>query len=159
MTREPSLVGVGLTTTVGVLGALSLLVGGVWFGVLGAAVLVGGVYRCSRRLLGVGVVLLFASVLVAGLVDVATPLVLGGVAGTVLAWDVGENTIGVAEQFPGDARTRRGELLHAVVSTVVVALFAAAILGVSTVSVGSYPLVAVALLIVGSLVVLIGLGR
>jgi len=156
---EPSTAGLGLTAVVGLLGAVSTLLAGVWLGLLGVGLAGSGVYRGSRRVLGVGVVVLFGSVVVAGLLSVPAIVLVPAMVGTVLAWDVGENAITVGEQFPAAADTWRGEVLHATVSAIVVTLFAVGAFAVYTVSTGGYPLAAVALAVVGALVVLVGLGR
>jgi hypothetical protein len=105
------------------------------------------------------VLVLFGSVVVAGLLSAPAVALVVAMVGAVLAWDVGENAITVGEQFPETARTWRGELIHAIVSTIVVTVFAIGAFAVYTVSTGGYPLAAVALVVVGALVVLVGLGR
>jgi hypothetical protein len=161
MTYEyhPSTVGLGLTTAIGLVGAVSTLLTGVWLGLVGVALAGSGVYRGSRGALGVGVLVLFGSVVVAGLLSAPAVALVVAMVGAVLAWDVGENAITVGEQFPETARTWRGELIHAIVSTIVVTVFAIGAFVVYTVSTGGYPLAAVALVVVGALVVLVGLGR
>ncbi|MCU4719408.1 DUF7519 family protein [Halapricum hydrolyticum] len=71
---------------------------------------------------------------------------------------MGENAIAVAEQFPRSISTPRGEALHATSATVVTG-FAAVAAAAYTLSTGGYSLTAVAFLVVGSLVILVGLGR
>lgn len=161
MTGEPSpsVAGIGLTAGAGALGAGATLLSGVWVGLVGVALAVGGIYRCSRRLLGAGVIALFVGVVVAGLLGTPYWLLVPAMAGTVVTWDVGENAIGIAEQFPDDGATWRGELLHATVSALLVTVFAAAATAAYSLSAGGYPLIAVAFLIAGSLIVLVGLGR
>lgn len=155
----PSTAGLGLTVAVGLFGAVSTLLAGVWLGLVGVVLAGSGVYRGSRRLLGLGVVVLFASVVVAGLLSVPGFVLVPVMVGTVLAWDVGENAITVGEQFTDAADTWRGELLHAIVSAMVVTLFAVGAFAVYTISTGGYPIAAVVLAVVGALVVLVGLGR
>ncbi|QCC50736.1 DUF7519 family protein [Halapricum salinum] len=155
----PSTAGIGLTVAVGLFGAVSTLLAGVWLGLAGVVLAGSGVYRGSRQLLGVGVVVLFGSVVVAGLLSVPGVVLVPAMVGTVLAWDVGENAVTVGEQFSAAAETWRGELVHATVSALVVTLFAVGAFAVYTISTGGYPLAAVALAVVGALVVLVGLGR
>lgn len=154
-----STAGLGLTAAVGLLGAVSTLLTGVWIGLVGVVLAASGVYRGSRRLLGVGVAVLFGGVVVAGLLSVPAVVLVPAMVGTVLAWDVGENAITVGEQFTAAADTWRGELLHATASAIVVTLFAVGAFVVYTASTGGYPLAAVAMAVVGALVVLVGLGH
>lgn len=156
---EPSRTGLALTAAVGLVGAVSTLLGGVWLGLLGVLLAAAGVYQGSRGTLGAGVVVLFGGVVVAGLLAVPAVALVPAMIGTVLAWDIGENAITVGEQFPEAAETWRGEMLHATVSTIVVTAFGVSVFAVYTMSTGGYPLAAVTLAVVGSLVVLIGLGR
>lgn len=156
---EPSRTGLSLTAAVGLVGAVSTLLGGVWLGLLGVLLAGAGVYQGSRGTLGAGVVVLFGGVVVGGLLSVPATVLVPAMIGTVLAWDIGENAITVGEQFPEEAETWRGEMLHATTSTIVVTAFAVAVVAVYTVSTGGYPLAAVTLAVVGALIVLIGLGR
>jgi len=151
--------GVGLTAGIGAIGAVATFLSGVWLSLPGVALATTGVYRCSRRLLGIGVLVSFLGVVVASLFTAPFWLLVPAMASVVLTWDVGENAITTAEQFPGEASTWRGEAVHAAVSALVVTGFAVAVGGVYALSTGGYSLVTVVLLVVGSLVVLIGLGR
>lgn len=123
VSREPSRTGLGLTAVASLLGAVGTLL--VWSGIAlaGAAVAVFGVYRCSRRLLAVGVGVVFAGLVGAATSGVPNALLLLGAIGAVLAWDVGENAISVAEQLRAAARTQRLELVHAAMSTLVASFF------------------------------------
>lgn len=161
MTAEPtpSRAGVVLTTVAGLLGAASMLLWGVWVGLIGVVLAVAGVARCSRRVLGAGVLALFLGIAVASVVEAPYWLLVPAMAGTVLTWDVGENAIGVAEQFPDTSVTWRGETLHATLSGIVVTVFCVAAAVVYTLSVGGYPIAATVVLVLGSLIVLYGLGR
>lgn len=159
MSVSPSRTGLGLTAAAGAVGALSTVLAGLWVGLLGVVLAVAGVARGSRNVLAAGVLVLFVGVVAAAALGVPALLVVPAMAGTVVAWDVGENAIAVAEQFEGAADTGRGETLHAVVSAAVVAVFATGSYVVYRLPLGQYPLVAVLLLVVGSLVVLVALGR
>ena len=159
MSETPSRTGVALTAAAGVAGAVPTLLSGVWLSAVALPLAVGGVYERSRRLLGVGVVALFSAVVVGSLAGAPLAALVPAMAGTVLVWDLGENAIAVSEQLGAESATRRGQLLHAAVSTGVVVGFATAVTAVFRVSTGGYPLLAVTLLVVGALIVLVGLGR
>ena len=85
-------------------------------GAVGLAVLVGALLlpaAGSRRLVKAGTGLLFLSVLTVGVVR-QPPLVtlLGGGVLTVLAWDAGENAVGLGDQLGRRASTYRVEAVH-----------------------------------------------
>lgn len=86
----------------------------------------------SRRLLKLGSGALLLSVLVSGVLRAATPdvLVLSAV-GSVLVWDLGEQSICLGEHLGRRATTRRVEIAHAAGGTLVagVALVAALTVG------------------------------
>lgn len=129
-------------------------------GMLGLAVLALGVIPArgsgSRRLVKGGTAFVVVSVFVTGIVQKPSlvTLLAAGVA-TVLAWDLGENAIGLGVQLGRRAGTRRAEAVHALGS---VAVGLVAILAGRTVDgVGSpgLPIGVFALLVIG-LVVLAG---
>jgi len=129
----------------GMVGALALT--------LGVAPLRG---RGSRRLVKAGTALVFLSVLAAAVVrkPALAPLLTGGVA-TVLAWDLGENAIGIGAQLGRRAETTQVELAHGLGSVAVGA--AAFVTGRAVDGVGTpgLPLDVFALLLIG-LVLLAG---
>lgn len=159
MSATYSRTGVALTAAAGVVGAVPTLVSGVWLGAVALPLAVGGVHEGSRRLLGTGVATLFGSVVVASFIGTPLVALVPAMVGTVVLWDVGENAISVSEQVGAAGVAWRGQLLHAAVSTAVVAGFATAVTLVYRVSTGGYPLLAVTLLVVGAVIVLVGLGR
>lgn len=82
----------------------------------GYATFASGALTGSRRLLVVGAGALFVGV-VAGTMGRTAPLLpLLGTAAVVVAWDVGEHSIGLGEQVGRDAPTGRAELVHAAAS-------------------------------------------
>ena len=150
--REPSRVGLGLTAGAGLLAAAGALLAGSGVTLLGAAVAVAGVYRCSRLLLGVGVLGLFLGVFAAAVSGVPTGLVALSMSGTVLAWDVGENAISVADHLRERADTTRIEVVHAATSGLVVGFFALGAYVVFLLADAGQPATAIALLFVGAAV-------
>ncbi|MFB6138935.1 MAG: hypothetical protein ABEJ26_00710 [Halosimplex sp.] len=123
-------------------------------GMAGAVVLALGLVpargRGSRRLVKVGTGLCLLSVLAVGVVrkPALGALLVAGVA-TVLAWDVGENAIGLGAQLGRRAETKRVELLHGVASAAVGAVAVLAGRTVDGVGTVGLPLGAFALLVIG----------
>ncbi|MFB6188392.1 MAG: hypothetical protein ABEI57_00770 [Halapricum sp.] len=156
--RTPSRQGLALTGLTALLGAAAASLGGGVVALLGIPVAVAGVYRISRSVLAVGVAVLFAGVLLAGLAGGGPAVVLVAMAGTVLCWDVGENAISLAEQL----RTGHGErveFVHAATSTLVVSSVAVGGYVVFLFASGGQPGVAVSLLVLGTVLVLLVLSR
>lgn len=90
-------------------------------GAVGVAVLAVGLYvRGSRRLVSIGAAGLFVAALVAAALGAlaATPTLVA-VAAAMIAWDVGQNAVGVGHQLGRHVPTRRAELVHAAGSLVV----------------------------------------
>lgn len=157
--RDPSRIGLGLTAAAGSLAVAGTLLAAGGVTLLGVAVSVAGVYRCSRRLLGVGVLALFVGVFAASTTGVPVGLVVLGMIGTTLAWDVGENAISVAEQLRNRARSTRVEAVHAASSGLVAGFFGLGTYIVYLLSAGGQPVAAVVLLFVGAVVGLYALVR
>ncbi|WP_135828535.1 DUF7519 family protein [Halorussus halobius] len=95
-------------------GSLALAAGGA-----GVLVLLVGVVLGSRRGVTLGAAALLVGALAGGLTSDAPHLLLPGVMGSVLAWDLGEQAINVGEQLGPAADTTRLEATHAAASTVV----------------------------------------
>lgn len=112
--RTPPTLSVQLVAVLAAVAALPLLLGGAvaGLGLLGAVGLVGGTRSGRRPLVTGGAAALALAALLAGLVGVDPVAVLVSVAATLVAWDVGEHAVGLAEQV-GQATTRRSELAHA----------------------------------------------
>lgn len=106
---EPSRLGVRLWLGAGLVGVVCVAAGVIPLRAKG-----------SRRLLRGGAVLLFATVLLGGLLSLAElgTLLVAGVA-ALLTWDVGENAISVGEQLGRATETVRIELAHLFFSVVV----------------------------------------
>jgi hypothetical protein len=93
--------------------AASGMVGPMVLGVAGAAVLLAGVRRGSRRGVDIGAVGLYLNVLLAGTTEAgAIELVLGTV-GAVVAWDSAANAVELRRQLPSATDTGGVELAHA----------------------------------------------
>lgn len=89
-----------------------------------------GVPRGSRRLHTTGSALAFGGVLYAGASGAPLVLVLAGAAAALVAWDAGEQAIGLAHQVGADAEGRRSILVHVGATTAAataIAILAAAV--------------------------------
>lgn len=157
--RDPSRTGLGLTAAASLLGAAGTLLAGGGIALVGVPLSVGGVYRCSRRLLAAGVLVLAGGLVAAGVGGVPPWLVLVGATGAALTWDVGDNAISLAEQLRADARTERIEMVHAAASALVAGVFALGGYAVFALSTGGQPSVALALLVIGAALALGAFGR
>lgn len=157
--REPSRVGLGLTAAASLLGAAGTLGAGAGVALLAVPLSVGGVYRCSRRLLIAGVAVLFVGLVAASTAGVPPWLVLVGSAGTVLTWDLGDHAVSLADQLRAEGRRERVEVVHAAASTLVVGAVAVAGYAVFALSTGGQPSLALALLVIGAVIALAALAR
>ncbi|WP_435360522.1 DUF7519 family protein [Haloarchaeobius sp. DFWS5] len=151
--RRPARLSALVALGAGALAALAAVLTGS-AGVIGAAIgmaaLAPGVVLGSRRLVHIGAVGLFGGLVFAGATGTAPAaelLMLVGTTGTVLAWDVGQNAIGIGEQLGRGADTSRAELAHVGGSTVVGILTAGSAFGVYQVATEGQPLTALALMI------------
>ena len=160
--RSPAVVSSGLAVGAGVVSLLGSTLGAV-VGALpataGLVVLGVGLLRASRAALTAGAGLLFAGVLLAGASGAAPEPLLVGTIGAVLAWDVGENGIGIGAQLGRAADTRRAELVHAASSLVVGAVTAGLGYGVYLGAASGQPLTALVFLLLGAVVLVSALGR
>lgn len=119
--RSPTRVSGALAVIAGLVAVITLALSGRVSlpGIVGLVLVAVGVYRGSRRVLGVGVAVLFVGVLLAGMFATAPELLVIATAAVVLAWDIGENAITVGERFGRRAETTGAETVHAAVSTIV----------------------------------------
>lgn len=122
--RRPSRTGTALALLAGVVAAGALTPAGAGFPIAAAGLAVLGVAltRGSPALLGVGATVQFVGVLVGGLAGAPPEPVLVAAAGTVVAWDVGENALTLGDQLGRAARTDRAEVVHAAASAAVAAV-------------------------------------
>jgi len=124
-------------------------------GLAGGVLVVAGTARGSRLVLGVGTVLQLAAVVFAGASSLPPGLLLVGILGGVLGWDIGEQSINATQQLGSDATMVRSIAVHTAASTFVGAVAMVIVYGTYLVSTGGQPLVAlVAFLGGGGLVLL-----
>ena len=149
--RASAVLSIGaLGTAVATVGLLGVPVGTL-VAVAGVPFLLYGVLRGSRRGVSLGAFAVFGGVVLAGIVGAPPGPLLVGTAATVIAWDLGEQAINVGEQLGREARTVRGELVHAASGTVVGGLAIAAGYGVFALATGGQPLAALVLLLVAAI--------
>ncbi|WP_136687221.1 DUF7519 family protein [Halorhabdus amylolytica] len=125
--------------------------------VVGAVVVVIGTLLGSRRVLGLGSLLQFGAVVAAGISSLSAGLVLVGLVAAVLAWDIGEQTIGVGEQLGTEAQTRRPIAVHAAASTLVGAIAIGGVYVTYLTVTGGQPLLALVLFLGGGAIVLLSM--
>lgn len=125
--RRPSRTGTALAllAAVVVVAALTPAGAGQLVAVTGLVAFAAALRRGSAVLLGAGGTGLFAGVLLGGVAGAPPEPMLVAAAGTVVAWDVGENALTLGDQLGRAARTERAELVHAAGSTAVAAVGAA----------------------------------
>lgn len=93
----------------------------------GIAILAYGLFgSADRTTVSIGTVGLFLSVIVAGGFGTPLEFLLLGMAATMVAWDLGQNAIGLGEQVGRHSKTTRSEAIHASIS-VLVAMLAAVV--------------------------------
>jgi hypothetical protein len=160
--RSPAVVSTALAVGAGVLSVLASALGsvvGAIPGAAGLAVLGVGLVRGSRAAVTGGSGLLFAGVLLAGASGASPEPLLVGTLGAILAWDIGENGIGLGAQLGRAADTRRLEFVHAASSLVVGAVTAGLGYGVYLGATSGQPLTALVFLLVGAVVLVSALDR
>lgn len=137
--------------------ALALVPGAGLLAFAGGVLAVAGTARGSRRVLGLGVVLQLAAGLFAGAAALTPGLLLVGILGAVLGWDIGEQSINVTQQLGADATAVRSVVVHAAASTLVGAVSIVVVYATYLVSAGGQPLSALAAFLVGGGLVLLAM--
>lgn len=126
------------------------------FGFGGFLMLAAGLFISeSRAWVTVGAAGIFSGGLVASATGGLTvELMLLSIIGIMVAWDVGQNAISLGEQLTSQTITRRTELVHAGVTALLASVIAGAAYGIYIVGTGGYPEQALALLILGAVVLM-----
>lgn len=109
---------------------------GLLVGLAGVVLVAVGVNVGSRVALGAGTAGAFAASVVAALGGAGVPVVVGATLATVLAWDLGEQSLDVGAQVGREPSTWRGELGHAAASLGVGLAAAVAVVTVYRVATG-----------------------
>lgn len=126
------------------------------FGVGGLVVVAGSLFlRDSRGYLSLGVGLALFGAIVTGAYGALPPaLMIVGVSALIIAWDVGQHGISIGAQLGRDSRTQRLELVHAGMTTFVIAVVDIAAFLTFELAGGGRPASAVALVVVGAIVLM-----
>lgn len=140
------LVGAGLTAPFALL-ALP-------FGLAGVVMVATSLFVAeSRRWLSVGVALVFAGTLISGAFGAVPPeLMLLSVASTILAWDIGHHAFSLGDQLGRNTPTQRLEIVHMATSAVAIGVVSFVGYFVYLFSGDGRPAPAVALLVLGIVV-------
>jgi hypothetical protein len=128
-------------------------------GVVGFALVAVGLARGKRTTLTGGAALLLLGAIAAATTGVLSLYPLLAAALAVVAWDAGENAIGLGEQLGRVARTTHAELTHVVASALVGIVTAVGAFLVYRVARGGRPMPALVLLLVGAVVLMTLLRR
>jgi len=141
-----ALVGAGLTVPFALLA--------IPFGLSGVAIVALSLFKVhSRGWLSIGTALVLVGSLISGAYGAVTPeIMLVGVASTVLAWDLGQHGISIGEQLGRKTRSKRLQLVHAATSAVVIGLVSFVAYFVYLFSGDGRPGPAVALIVLGIVV-------
>lgn len=122
------------------------------FAVLGLVGLGTGIFLLqSRRSVVVSTGVLFIAVLVSGVMGNTAELLLASGLGTILAMDLGQNSVSIGRQMTSATYTKRGEVVHAGASAVVGVVITAIGYGIYLVSAGGQPVAALVLLLLATL--------
>lgn len=126
------------------------------FGAVGAVLVTASMLRFhSRRWLTVGIVFVFAGLVLSAALGVLTgELALVGAVATLVAWDAGQFGFSVGDHLGRDARTRRLVVVHTAATTAFLGLMGLVAFGVFRVSGSNQPATAVALLVFGVIALL-----
>ncbi|ERH04532.1 MAG: hypothetical protein J07HR59_01667 [Halorubrum sp. J07HR59] len=150
---RPSVLAFGVVLTTGAVAVGALAAGatqGAAAGTVGLIVLLGGMYRVSPRVIGLGGGFVGAGVAIAGVLgSPPAPLVLAAVAG-VVAWDVADHAASVSLHVGRTARSRRNLVFHTSSSVLVGGITSGFAYGVYLTAAGGQPVAAVVFLLAGA---------
>ncbi|WP_135820228.1 DUF7519 family protein [Halostella litorea] len=120
------------------------------FGALAMVAAAGTTFRGWRRAATLTGVFLFLGAMVSGVLGAPTVVVVAGVGGSVVAWDLLDNAVSLGEQLGREADTSRAELVHAAGSVSVGAVVSLCSYGLYQVAGGGRPLAALVFLLLGA---------
>ncbi|WP_158854922.1 hypothetical protein [Halorhabdus sp. CUG00001] len=119
-------------------------------GLAGALPALLGTALGSRRILGLGVLVLSGGTLLAGSEGLPVPFLSAAMIGTVLVWDVGEQSINVAAQIGRAGDLDRPIFVHAAISSLGAMGVAVPVYILYSVAVGGQPVGTLLLLLIGA---------
>lgn len=155
--RSPGWTGLGLSAVAAVVAAGALALAGVpsalGIGAIGLVLVVAGAAAGVRRVMEWGAVVAFGGVVLAGVGGATAAPLLVALLALVVAWDAGEQAVGVGEQLGRAAPTRRAELVHVAVTAIVGAGGAAVGYGVYRLAGGGRPASALVVLLLGGVLI------
>lgn len=146
LSTSAALAGAGLTVPFALLA--------IPFGLSGVAMIAFSLFVVhSRGWLSVGTALILVGTIISGAYGALTPeLMLVGVASTVIAWDLGQHGISIGEQLGRKTQSKRLQLVHTATSAVVIGLVSFIAYFVFLFSGDGRPGPAVALIVLGIVV-------
>lgn len=146
LTTVATVVGVAMTAPFNLLAAM--------FGVSAIIVVAGSMYlRNSRGYLSLGIGLgLFGAIVAGAYGSIPVELMLVGVAALLVSWDVGHHGLSLGRQLGRNTQTKRLELVHAGLTTLVIAVICIVAFVVFQFAGADRPSSAVALVVIGSIV-------
>lgn len=155
VTRKPPRLGVAMAALAAAVATAALALAsptGGGLAAVGTLFVAVGTLAGSRRLLGIGsIVVCIAGFVAGGLAGAgAGPLLVAGV-GAALSWDLGEHAIGLGEQLGSGTDVTRNLATHAAGSLAVGAVAGAVTFGVYSAAAGGQPVVALVFLLVGAI--------
>ena len=157
-TRASSWLGIGAGVVAVASAGLYSVLGGA-LGLLGLAVVAGGLHTGSRRLVSIGTAGTFAGVISAGVGGAPAAVLLVGVAASVVGWDAAGTAIDLGAQLGREADTVRLEAVHAAGSTVAGTAAAGVGYAVYLTAAGGQPMTALLLLLAAGVLLLATLDR
>lgn len=120
------------------------------FGILGILGVAAGVTIGSRAAVSFGIIGLVGGLIIGGLLGSPVMLVIIGMVGIIIAWDLGHHSIDLGEQLGRSAPTIKGELFHAGGSVLVGAIAAGIIYAVFMASPTEQPISALIFIVLGA---------
>ncbi|QLG29053.1 hypothetical protein HUG10_16570 [Halorarum halophilum] len=154
ITRRPPAAGVWGAALAALAGTSALALYspvGAGIGAVGVVLVVAGLLRPSRRVLGAGAVAIVCAVLAASAFDGAgVGASLAGTVAAAVAWDLGEHALGLGEQLGRETDVTRNVAVHTGASVAVGAVGAGVAFGTYSAATGGQPVVALVFLLVGA---------
>lgn len=124
-------------------------------GFAGIALVGYGLYvKEERKWVSFGAASLVLAIIISGTLGAPLEFLLVSMIGTILAWDFGQNAIGLGQQIGRESETRRNELIHMSASLIVAGAAAALGYGVYALSAGGQPVSGLSMLVLALLLML-----
>ncbi|ELZ74714.1 hypothetical protein C455_17267 [Haloferax larsenii JCM 13917] len=162
ITRQPTRPGTAMALSAAGLSVLVLAVtspAAALLSLLAGIVLAGGLTRGSRRILDAAGGIYVLALLLGGLGDAGSEVLLLAAIASILAWDIAENALSVGDHLGRETDTTRLEVVHAATTLVVLTVGAGMVFAIGTAASGGQPITAVVLLLVGVIALVAGLRR